>query len=157
MKTAENILDEKGRDIVAVDYSTGIFGALQLMLAQKVGAVVVERDGRPVGIWTARDLMRNTTEKDFDPKACRVADYMNTAIISASHSDSAYNLMDKFLGRRVNHLLIEKDGEIIGLLSSGDVMRAALQEKTEELARLNKMVSWEYYEEWRWKPKAGGR
>jgi signal-transduction protein with cAMP-binding, CBS, and nucleotidyltransferase domain len=152
MKTAEHILDEKGTDIIAVDHTTRIFDALKLMLQKKVGAVVVERDGDPVGIWTARDLMRNSTEKDFDPHTACVADYMSAGILSAPYSDTAYSLMDKFLGRRVNHLLIEKEGQYIGLLSSGDVMRATLQEKTEELSRLNRMVSWEYYEEWRWKP-----
>ena len=155
MKTAEHILDEKGTDIVAVDRTTRIFDALKLMLQKNVGAVIVERDGDPVGIWTARDLMRNSTEKDFDPHTARVADYMSTGILSAPYNDTAYSLMDKFLGRRVNHLLIEKEGRYIGLLSSGDVMRATLQEKTEELSRLNRMVSWEYYEEWRWKPKSG--
>jgi hypothetical protein len=51
----------------------------------------------------------------------------------------------------LRHLLIEKNGEFIGVLSSGDVMKANLNEKTKELEELNAMVSWEYYENWRWK------
>ena len=60
--------------------------------------------------------------------------------------------MDKFLGLRVNHVLIERKGKYIGLLSVGDVMKAVIQEKTEELHELNSFMSWEYYEEWKWKP-----
>ena len=77
---------------------------------------------------------------------------MTPNLLTAPHTDTAYNLMDKFLGRRINHLLIEKNGAHIGLLSSGDVMKAVIQEKTEELAQLNTMVSWDYYEEWKWQP-----
>jgi signal-transduction protein with cAMP-binding, CBS, and nucleotidyltransferase domain len=152
MKTALDILNEKGGKIISVSHSASIYDALQLMITKKVGAVVVTRDDLPIGIWTSRDLMRNAIDDGFDPHAWRVGTYMTPKLLSASHTDTAYNLMDKFLGRRVNHLLIEKDGHFIGLLSSGDVMKAALQEKTEELADLNKMVSWDYYEDWRWKP-----
>ena len=58
--------------------------------------------------------------------------------------------MDKFLGKHMRHLLIEKNGEYIGILSIGDVMRATMLEKDEELKRLNAIVSWEYYENWKW-------
>jgi signal-transduction protein with cAMP-binding, CBS, and nucleotidyltransferase domain len=153
MKTAQDILNDKGGDIISVSHTTSLYDALQTMIAKKVGAVVVTRDDLPVGIWTSRDLMRNTVEDGFDPRNWQVGTYMTSGLISASHTDTAFNLMDKILGRRINHLLIEKDGRLIGLLSSGDVMRAAIQEKTEELARLNKMVSWEYYEQWGWEPK----
>lgn len=56
--------------------------------------------------------------------------------------------MDKFLGLRLRHLLIDKNGESIGLLSVVDVMRSALQEKTLELEELHTVATWEYYEEW---------
>jgi signal-transduction protein with cAMP-binding, CBS, and nucleotidyltransferase domain len=57
--------------------------------------------------------------------------------------------MDKFLGMRLRHLLIEKNGQYIGMLSSGDVMKETLREKTREYESLNFEVSWDYYENWR--------
>ena len=74
---------------------------------------------------------------------------MSFNIVSANIEEHAYQLMDKFLGRRVRHLLIEEDGEYIGLLSVGDVMKANLQQKNEEFEKLNQMVSLEYYENWK--------
>jgi hypothetical protein len=59
-------------------------------------------------------------------------------------------LSDLFLGLYHRHLLIEKDGKYIGLLSSGDVIRAGLLERDRELKKLNKLVSWHYYENWGW-------
>ena len=152
MKTAGGILGEKGGKLIGVPHDTTIYDALEYMIEKKVGAVIVMKDSKAIGIWTSRDLMRNTVAEGFDPKVSRVEDYMTRNILSAPHTDTAYNLMDKFLGLRINHLLVEKDGEYIGLLSSGDVMKATIQEKTDELDQLNTMVSWDYYEEWKWEP-----
>lgn len=148
MKTAGEIVNEKGSNIVSVSHDTSIHDALVTMIENKIGAIVVTREGKPVGIWSSRDLMRNAVAAGFDPKTARIEDYMSSPILTASSTDTYFELMDKFLGLHVNHLLVEKDGEYISMLSSGDVMKANIQEKTKELDELNTMVSWEYYEEW---------
>ncbi len=154
MKTANDMIQEKGSEILCVPEGTTVLEALKQMNAHKVGAIMVTRDGKPVGIWTERDLMRNTLDAAFDPKTVRIDDYMTRDLIFAPNTDTVYNLMDKFLGLRVRHLLIEKDGKTIGMVSSGDVMKASIQEKDGELKQLNSMVGWDYYENWRWKPES---
>lgn len=154
MKTAEDMIREKGSDILSVPTGTVIMDALKHMNARQVGAVLVVRDGQPVGIWTERDLMRNTLDGAFDPQTARIEAHMTTALIFAPHTDSVYNLMDKFLGLRVRHLLIEKEGKTIGVVSSGDVMKASIQEKDQELKQLNSIVGWDYYENWCWRPES---
>ena len=150
MMTAEDIVNEKGNDIIAIGADATVHMALLTMINSNVGAILVEKDGEITGIWTERDLMRDTVKAGFDPATSLIGDYMISPLISAPHNDSVFNLMDKFLGLRISHLLIEKDGDYIGLLSVGDVMKATLQTKTDELKALNAMVSWDYYEDWRW-------
>ena len=96
--------------------------------------------------------MRNTLSLNFNPKTKQIKEYMVRKLLSAPHTDTVYKLMDKFLGLHINHLLVEKAGDYIGLLSTGDVMKAVIQDKTREYDQLKKMTSWEYYEEWKWKP-----
>lgn len=153
MKTAEDMLKEKDGRMVSVPGQTTIHDALRLMIDNKVGAVLITDNDRTVGIWTSRDLMRNAVLPGFDPRTAVIRDYMTKPLLSAPHTDTPYNMMDKFLGLRINHLLIEKEDRYIGILSSGDVMKAVIQDKSQELAQLRSMVSWEYYEEWRWAPK----
>lgn len=148
-RTAKDILKEKGGHMVTVPSDATVFQALTIMTQNKVGSIVVLDEAKIVGIWTERDLMFRALEEGFDPKTARLRDNMSTQLISANVSDPAYKLYDKFLGRRIRHLLIEEDGEYIGLLSVGDVMKANLQEMHEELAELNNMVSLEYYENWK--------
>ena len=150
MLTAEDIVNEKGNDLITIGADATVHMALLTMVNSNVGAILVEKDGEIVGIWTERDLMRDTVKAGFDPAASRIGDYMIPPLISAPHKDSVFNLMDKFLGLRISHLLIERDGDYIGMLSVGDVMKATLQAKTDELKALNAMVSWDYYEDWRW-------
>jgi CBS domain-containing protein len=153
MKTAKDILSGKKSDLVCVPTGTRIEETLQEMNQRKVGAILVTRNDKVVGIWTERDLLRNILDPSFDIKAAHIEDHMTTDLIYAPFNATVYDLMDKFLGLRIRHLLIEKDGEYIGIISGGDVMKAAIQEKDDELKQLNAMVGWEYYENWRWDPK----
>ena len=153
MKTAKEMVQEKGGDIVCVPVGTTVFEALQKMCRHKVGAILVLRNDDVAGIWTERDLLIHIVEADFDPKTALIENYMTTALLFARHDETLYNLMDKFLGLRIRHLPVRENDEFIGLLSSGDVMKAAISAKNTELEKLNDMVSWEYYENWRWDPK----
>ncbi len=153
MRTAEQILQDKEHHLIAVSPDTSIAEALQLMIKNQIGAMLIKENGQIVGIWTERDLMRNTMTAGFNAKTARIGDYMTTGLPSAPHDDSCYQLLDKFLGLRRRHLLIKKDDQYLDLLSIGDVIRSCLQAKDEELRKLNAFVSWEYYENWRWRKK----
>jgi len=150
MITAEEIVNEKGRHIITIGAEATIHEALLTMIDNNVGAILVKKDNAIAGIWTERDLMRDSVKNGFVLRRSRIGEYMVSPVITAPHSDSVFSLMDKFLGLRISHLLIEKEGLHIGLISVGDAMKATLQARTDELKTLNAMVSWDYYEDWRW-------
>lgn len=149
IRTARDILKDKGGHMVTANSDATIYQALTIMTQNRVGSIVVLEEEKIVGIWTERDLMFRVMEEGFNPKTARLKDNMSVNIISANIEEQAYQLMDKFLGRRIRHLFIEDGGEYVGLLSVGDVMKANLQLKNEEFEELNQMVSLEYYENWK--------
>ncbi len=151
-RTARDILQEKGDNLVSIGLEGTVYEALQKMTNNKVGSIVVvdnNNNDTIVGIWTERDLMYQVLEDGFDPKTAKVSENMSGPLISASADDQVHQLYDKFLGRRIRHLLIEENGAYIGLVSVGDVVKSNLQQKSEEFKELNEMVSFEYYETWR--------
>jgi CBS domain-containing protein len=150
MITAMDMVSAKGKDVVSVSKDTTVLDAVKLMNREKIGAVVVKEAEEIVGIWTERDLLRNTMKDSFDPKRATIAEYMATDLKFANHDESIYQIQDRFLGMRFRHMLIRKDEKLVGLLSAGDVMKAVLNDKQRELQDLNAMVSWEYYDNWRW-------
>ena len=149
MKTAEDIVKDKKCDIVSVSWDHTVHETCRLMTEKKIGAVLVEKDGEYVGIWSERDLLHQITGEGFDPRTAKIGDYMTTPLQTAPHSLRIHKLEEMFLGLFVRHLPIEKEGKFIGLLSIGDVLRASLIAMDHQLKEINAFVSWDYYENWR--------
>lgn len=135
--------------MVTVSTEATVYQAVKIMTQNRVGSVVIVDEGKIAGIWTERDLMYRVLAENFDSKTELISNSMTRQLISANIDEQAIQLYDKFLGRRIRHLLIEEHGEYVGILSVGDVMRANLQQSTEEYRELNEMVSLEYYENWK--------
>jgi len=151
--TAEEVLIQKDRPIISIDPNSTIADAIAKMLENNIGAILVKDGEEYVGIWTERDLMNNVVTEGFYSKTSKIKDYMNTNLDLEPHTDTLFPLMDKCLRKKHRHLIIQKNGKIIGMLSSGDIGRAQLMEKSKEFDDLNKMVKWDYYEDWKWKKK----
>lgn len=147
-KTAVDILADKHPDIVSVTAKASIQEAIETMVQQKVGSVLVKDGDEYVGIWTERDLLRDMMQPGFNPVLAQVGDHMTRDIPWADHTLNPYELMDRFLGMRLRHLIIKRDSEVVGVLSMGDVVRFCLQEKMREFEELKETINWEYYEEW---------
>jgi len=150
MKTAGEILKEKNREMVCISSDKTIRDAIRFMNDNNIGAILVKKKDRIVGIWTERDLLHNMNLPEFNPDADLIEDYMTTALHKASHDTSVLRIKEMFLGLYIRHILIEKEGDDIGLLSIGDVLRATLIEQDRHIKSLNKIADWEYYENWGW-------
>ena len=149
MKTAADILKEKKiPKMVTISEDATVYDAIAFMVKNKIGAMLISNGDDIKGIWTERDYLRNTMEPGFDPKTARIGDYMQTNLISAPHDTPIIKLQEKFLGLFIRHILIKKKKKYIGMLSVGDVVRASLLAKDDEIRDLNKIASWEYYENW---------
>ena len=149
--TVEEILATKGSAIYTVDHTSTIQDAIRTMTDNKVGAIFVTKAGKIVGIWTERDLLRNTLDDAFDRKTAIVGDFMVSPVKSVKHTLDIYELMDQFLGMRLRHLPVVKKGKYIGMVSIGDCLKAVLNQRNQELVELNKIASWDYYEAWNWR------
>ena len=153
MKTAEDILKEKQRDMVWIAKDKSVFEAVQMMVDNTIGAVLVKEGDRFVGIFSERDLLHKSADPDFDLRQARVADYMSSPLLSAPHDMPMIRLTEKFLGLFIRHLMIEKEGRQIGMLSIGDILRATLLEQDRQIKELNAVPTWEYYDDWGWDRK----
>jgi signal-transduction protein with cAMP-binding, CBS, and nucleotidyltransferase domain len=58
-----------------------------------------------------------------------------------------------FVGLYLRHIPVQKNGQFIGMVSIGDVLRASLLEKDRQIKQLNSLASWQYYENWGWDRK----
>jgi signal-transduction protein with cAMP-binding, CBS, and nucleotidyltransferase domain len=153
MKTAGDILNDKKRDMVTVGPEQTIREALERMQVHRIGAILVKRGEKIVGIWTERDLARDILKRGFDIDTAVVENYMSNRLYTAPDDTPILKLQEMFLGLFIRHILITHRRKTIGLLSIGDVMRAGLLEKDAQIKDLTAMASWEYYENWGWDRK----
>jgi CBS domain-containing protein len=153
MKTAEAIIANKGSEVVTVLKEQTLFEAIQLMNEKKIGAILVEEGKDLVGIWTERDYLRNSGDPDFNPHSATVGDYMSSPLHFAPHDANLTQLEEMFLGLFLRHIPVEKNGQVLGVVSIGDVLRASLLEKDHQIKELNSLASWQYYENWGWDRK----
>ena len=153
MKTAGEIVAEKNSETVSVSKTQSIHEAIQLMNENKIGAILVKDNDEMIGIWTERDYLRNSDDPGFSPRAAKVGDFMTSPLHFAHHDATLTQLEEMFLGLFLRHIPVEKEGQFIGMVSIGDVLRANLLEKDRQIKELNSLASWQYYENWGWDRK----
>ena len=147
--TAQDILDGNGRKMISVSPGTTIYDTLTRMAACDIEAVLIEENDEFLGIWTARDLVRNSLTQDFDVKTARVGEYITTELPAVRHDTPVFKIADLLLGQRARCLLVKKKRRIIGLLTAGDVIQAALVAREEELRKLEGLALLECTDDWR--------
>jgi len=153
LKTAEDIITEKKSETVCVSRSQTLHEAIGLMNKSKIGAILVKEADEMIGIWTERDYLRASDDPKFDPRTARVGDFMTSPLHFAPHDATLTQLEEMFLGLFLRHIPVKKDGEFIGMVSIGDVLRANLLDKDRQIKELNSLASWQYYENWGWDRK----
>jgi len=154
MKTAEDILNDKKPSLmVSIAPEETVGTAIRKMNEANIGAILVEKEGQIIGIWTERDLLRAMRRDEFDPRNALLGEHMQTQLHSAAHDTTIEQMEEMFLGLFIRHILIKKGEKFIGLLSIGDVLRASLLEKDRQIKKLNTIASWQYYENWGWDRK----
>jgi CBS domain-containing protein len=150
LKTAEDIILDKNNHIVHVGTTQTVGEAIDLMNANKVGAILVKEGDEMIGIWTERDYLRGSSDPAFDPKKARVGDHMTSPLHFAPHDATVTQLEEMFIGLYLRHIPVKKNGRFLGMVSIGDVLRANLLDKDRQIKELNSMASWQYYENWGW-------
>ena len=139
MKTAEEILKDKNRPILTVSTETDIATAVQTMVDNKVGAILVKNEEEIVGMWTERDLMRNILLPGFDPATSLIGMHMMEGVDIVPHDISVNELFNEFIEQQKRHLLVKKFKKFIGLLSASDATKAYYHE-------LRSYVTIQFYE-----------
>ena len=145
MKLAHDIIKDKGSHMESVAPTTSLAQALSIMVKKNIGAIVIMEDGDVKGLWSERELMHSVDATGFDIQKEIIKNHMKKEIETIEYDEPVYRISDKLLGLKARYLFVKRKGDIIGLLSSGDIIRACLIEKTEQLQSLGL----EYYENWK--------
>jgi CBS domain-containing protein len=102
---------------------------------------VVREGDEVVGIFTERDVLRRVVGASVDPKIMRVADVMTKDLITISLETTIEETMVIFAEKRCRHLPVISNGELVGLISIGDISRWVADAHRAEAEHLKNYIS----------------
>lgn len=141
MKTVKQLLDEKGRDVWTIDPDLSVYDAVKLMADKGIGALVVVKDAKPVGMITERDYARKVVLKGKSSQQALVSQIMTTPILCVRLGQSVEDCMALMTEKRVRHLPVVENDKLIGLVSIGDLVKAIIAEQQFIIQQLEHYIS----------------
>jgi len=144
METVGNILGDKGAQVYKVGPGTTVLHAVQQMCAMRVGAVLVCDGTACTGIFTERDLMTRVILNGLDPTTTQVTEVMTADVACVQPATPASEAMAIMTERRCRHLPVVEDGEIVGVVSIGDLVRWDSRNQAFELRMLTNYIHGKY-------------
>jgi CBS domain-containing protein len=140
MQTVGDLLNRKGRDVWFISPDATVHEAAALMEERNVGAVLVCKDGQILGILSERDCVRRVMLQRRSPASTRVREVMTTPIQSVTLHETVDHCMQQMTDRRVRHLPVVEGGQLLGMISMGDVMKAELSEQEDLISGLESYI-----------------
>ncbi len=138
----EAILKVKGHDTYTVPESTTVDEATKALKKFRVGAVIVLDDqGRTSGVFSERDLVRSIAERSASILEDRVADHMTREVHACRLDHSIDDLMAMMTNRRIRHLPVIEAGQLVGMVSIGDVVKWRIAETEQEAEALKAYIA----------------
>jgi CBS domain-containing protein len=142
MTTVRQILDnKKSSQIISVGPDTTVFDALQLMASKDVSAVLVLENERLVGIFTERDYARKLILRGRSSKETRIGELMTQNLLTISPSQTVDDIMSIMTENRFRHLPVVERGQLIGIVTIGDAVKAVIDQQQQTINHLAGYIS----------------
>ena len=144
MKTAQDILKEKNRDIISVRADQSVSDAIQVMGDNNIGAILVEEGDRYVGIFSERDYARKVILKGKSSKETAVGDLMTLEVYYINPDATMEDCMALMTAKQIRHLPVMEDDKLIGVVTLGDVVNQVISDQKVTIQELEKYITGGY-------------
>jgi CBS domain-containing protein len=123
-----DILTNKGTDVVTITPDVTVHSAVQVLVDNNIGAVVVLDGSTIAGILSERDILRLSAKDPAQLSGRTVSDVMTKKVVTGGPDDLIGHVMETMTSHRIRHLPIVEGGALAGILSIGDVVNALRSE-----------------------------
>jgi CBS domain-containing protein len=135
------ILRGKQADVLKIDASATVFDAIKKIVEQNVGSILVTRDGDVVGIMTERDYLRKIAIFGRTSHDTLVGEIMSSPLMYVTPETSIEEAMAIMTDRRIRHLPVVENDEVVGIVSIGDVVKFQSREQSFQIKYLTEYIS----------------
>ena len=141
MSTVAEILASKGANVLSIDAEASVLEAAQAMIEANVGAMLVSVQGRITGIVTERDYLRRVTLEGRADRETAVREIMSSPLIVVAPETSVEECMTLMTEQRIRHLPVARGGEIVGVVSIGDVVKFTSKQQSVQIQYLTEYIN----------------
>ena len=134
------ILEEKGGEVLEIDGDSSVFEAVQLMVENNVGSLLVTDRAEVAGIVTERDYLRRVTLEGRTEEA-PVREIMSSPLVVATLETSVDECMAMMTDRRIRHIPVVDEERVVGLVSIGDLVKFKSKLQSFEIQFLNDYIT----------------
>ena len=122
LKAPDFVQEMMSSPVVHVAPDNSVADALRAMIDRDMGAVVVVDDGRPVGVFTERDVSRRVLD---DPQLLvrRVGDVMSAPVVSVAPTDEVVFIFGLMTDKRIRRLPVVEGDRLVGIITERDLLR----------------------------------
>ena len=141
MRTVRQLLEAKASEVFAIGPDAPVIDAIRLMAEKRIGAVLVMEGSRLAGILSERDYARKVVLQGRSSADAPVRDIMTADVVSVGLDDSAERCMQIVTDRRIRHLPVLQGGQVQGVVSIGDLVKAVIEDQQLELDQLQRYIA----------------
>ena len=136
------ILKSKGSEgVVTAQPSLSVAAAAEVLSQKKIGALVISKDGKTLsGIVSERDIVREIGRRGPTCLNDSIESIMTARVVTCSRADQTDAVLQKMTDGRFRHIPVMEGGQLVGLISIGDVVKARLSELSMEKDALEGMI-----------------
>jgi CBS domain-containing protein len=140
MKTINQLLSNKGHNIISVAPDTLVYDALVIMADKHIGALMVLEGDNLAGIFSERDYAREVSLKGKSSRSTPVKEVMSTKLITVTPKQTVEECMSLMSGKRIRHLPVIENEKVIGILSIGDLVQETIAEQEQLIKQLESYI-----------------
>jgi CBS domain-containing protein len=141
VNTVKEILEEKGQDVLRIDAEQPVIEAVKQMVDAGVGSLLVADGGTITGIFTERDYLRRMTLEGRDDEVTAVREVMSSPLVVVTPETAIDECMALMTDRRIRHLPVVEGGEVVGVVSIGDVVKFKSKQQSFEIKYLTDYIT----------------
>jgi CBS domain-containing protein len=141
MSQVKHLLESKGSTIFDVPPDAPVLEAIKRMAEHRVGALLVMRGHELVGVVSERDYARKVILQGRSSSQTAVSEIMTGAPLTVSPETDVFDCMRLCTDSRVRHLPVLQDGSVVGVISTGDLVKAVIDAQAEQIEHLQRYIT----------------
>ena len=141
MHSVAQILEEKGREVWSVGPDDRVYDAIKMMADKGVGALMVTDGPRLAGVVSERDYARKVILQGRSSKSTSVREIMSEDVITVDSHKTMDECLSIMTEKRIRHLPVVEDGQILGVLSIGDLVKRKIADQEHQIESLEQYIT----------------